>query len=504
MNDQADELARLEARIAELELRVSNLNAAQRVARVGSWVWDVAAGEVELSAELRRIMGLEDDEPLTFDAALQWIHPEERAELAQLSKAVAGGKPVPHTELRIVRGDGEVLRVVVDADTTERNGNRVFIGTVMDVTRRRVLEAQLRQAQKMEGVGLLAGGLAHDFNNTLSVILGNATMLSERLDAEELDAIIQAASSAGSLTRRLLSFGSSSPLDIKLQDLGGIVERFKGVLERLVGDTITLKVVPSPQPLHVEVDAGLMEQVLLNLAANARDAMPLGGTLTISVVKGTEPKTAELRVTDTGAGIDPAIADQIFEPFFTTKHNGVGTGLGLSLVAEAVERSGGGVHLESEPGKGTTVGVVLPSVDSVQAASKRAKVLVETQGPTRVLLLEDEVAVRRMLRRILSRADYEVQDYGLPKDALAEVTALPDAALPYDLIVSDVTMPGMSGPEFVKRVRERWPEFKCLFVSGYVGADESIETSKITRFLAKPFEPAALLAEVEALLREPG
>jgi signal transduction histidine kinase/ActR/RegA family two-component response regulator len=382
-------------------------------------------------------------------------------------------------------------------------------------------ETQLRQAQKLEAIGQLAGGVAHDFNNLLTAIMGYGQLLMNRVDPgstarRDVDEILRAADRAAALTRQLLAFSRRQVLEPKVLDLNAAITETDKMLRRLIGEDIDLVTVPSPKLGRVKVDPGQIVQVLMNLVVNARDAMPEGGKLTIetaNVELGAEyvrerPDVKAgpyvmLAVSDTGIGMSRETAARVFEPFFTTKEPGKGTGLGLSTVHGIVKQSGGHVELYSEPGEGTTFKIYLPRVeDLVELETTSPAPVGRSEGNEVLLLVEDEDSIRRAMRESLELLGYLVLE---AKDGSQAITYCERRGQPIDLIITDVVMPLMSGPEMVQRVIAVRPELRALFVSGYADhalVHRGLRTAR-SAFLQKPFTPERLARKVRELLDEP-
>jgi nitrogen-specific signal transduction histidine kinase len=384
------------------------------------------------------------------------------------------------------------------------------------VTDRRALEDQFRQAQKMEAVGRLAGGVAHDFNNLLMVISGYAEVILAQVDPasplhEKGRAIQLAADRATTLTRQLLAFSRKQLLELKVVDVNAIVQDMERLLRPLIGENIDLVTILSPQAAHTRADAGQLEQVIMNLVVNAKDAMPTGGKLTLrteNVVLDENHRGGQqfirpgnyvtLLVSDTGMGMDRETQSRIFEPFFTTKEKGKGTGLGLSTVYGIVKQSGGYVVVQSELGRGTTFHIYLPHVEG--AAEKHSVAVPEAVGGTEtILLVEDEESVRHLVRDTLSAKGYQVVEAENGETGMAAAARHQGNI---DLVITDVVMPGMGGREMVKQLIETRPETKVLYLSGYtedaIVSDGSIE--KGTAFLQKPFTLQSLSRKVREVL----
>jgi CheY-like chemotaxis protein len=366
----------------------------------------------------------------------------------------------------------------------------------------RRLEEQLEQARRMESVGRLAGGVAHDFNNLLTVITGYTGVLREQDGASlaELEEIDRAARRATELTGQLLAFSRQRSSNPVLLDLASVLAGVMPMLDRLIGEHIRVVLRRHGDLEPVLADEGQIEQVIINLATNARDAMPEGGTLTMETrMVQLDRAYACLAVSDSGEGIDPAIADHVFEPFYTTKEQGHGTGLGLATAHGIVTQAGGRIHAYSEPGIGATFKVYLPAVDGRAAPARAPRPQPEAlQGRETILLCEDEEALRFMIGRILGDAGYEVIAAPGGAEAL-ELAAARNA--PVDALVTDVIMPGLSGPDVAECLRARQP-VRTLFLSGYTAdvLTDRATLSSDSAFLEKPFAPDDLLRALRALL----
>ncbi len=444
--------------------------------------------------------------------------PEDRARIRHIVEdQLAGGSEGPY-EARILDSTNKTRWVRI---TTHRLvvGGRVagLTGVVVDLTQQRETEEQLRAAQKMEAVGRLAGGVAHDFNNLLSVILSYAELASMDLRQEDplradIEEIAQAAQRAEGLTRQLLAFSRRQVLNPEAVDLNELVASLGKMLTRLIGEDVFLEILPGADLYETKADRGQVEQVLMNLVVNARDAMPDGGRVTIVTANvELDPTTAsaldvapgdyvELRVTDTGSGMDEATRARIFEPFFTTKEVGKGTGLGLAMVYGIVRQSGGGITVDSAAGAGATFRIVLPRVGAGSQPRIRkapsARVAAATEA---ILVVEDEPALRNVIRRVLESAGYKVQLATSPGEALSFCE---EPGVGIDLVLTDVVMPGMSGIQLAERLAKVRPHLKVLFMSGY--SEESIERHAIPahRLLRKPFDRQGLTQKVRAALDE--
>ncbi len=521
----AGELARRRAELM-LRERTADLERAQRIARVGGWRWDPATGANEWSEEQYRIHGQSPDAFVpTYEGWVTIVHPDDRdAVQATLARAIADRRPDVAYEFRIVRPDGAIAHVATRAELAyDADGRCVAcIGTDQDVTERRSLEAQLRQSQKMEAIGLLAGGVAHDFNNLLTVIRGNADFLLSELedrwqswaDAEEIRA---AADRAAGLTRQLLAFSRRQVMQARVIDVDDTVRGIEKLLRRVIGEDIALTVRTEAAGAPVLADPGQVEQVLLNLAVNARDAMPEGGALVVATARApldalpphrridAPHGVVLLSVRDTGVGMDEATASRAFEPFFTTKGAGHGTGLGLATVFGIVEQSGGTVWMESAPGRGTAVVVALPVTDAVPTPAPRAAPADGPTGEGLIMVVEDDDAVRSLARRTLVRAGYAVVEARTGREALRHWE---DAGAPLpQALVTDVVMPDMGGVALAHALRERHPSLPVLFLSGYARTADGtspLDLGGAVEFVEKPFATEALLGALATLLQGAG
>jgi PAS domain S-box-containing protein len=417
------------------------------------------------------------------------------------------------------RRDGTVFEVEISSHTIVFGGRRGEVVMAVDVSERRTLEHQLLQAQKMEAVGQLAGGVAHDFNNLALVISGHADLLLERLDdgraRESAREIRRAADQASELTRQLLAFSRRQVLRPVELDVSEVVADLVPMLSRLIGEDIRLSTRLATGTGAVQADPAQLRQVVMNLVLNARDAMPGGGRLSIETSAReldehfTEAKLelapggyVVLAVSDTGQGMDEATRERIFEPFFTTKEAGKGTGLGLSTVYGIVKQTGGSIWVYSEPGRGTTFKVYLPRHGALAAAADHAQPgeTVPAAAAT-LLLVEDHEQVRTLVHMVLEKLGHTVLAAASGGEALAAASAREG---PIDMVITDLVMPGMDGKELVERLRELRPGIRALFTSGYAqGVVEGHALSEGDAFLPKPYDQSELAAAVEAVLAEP-
>ncbi len=414
-----------------------------------------------------------------------------------------------------VKQDGSIINLECVAGTVNWRGRIAAYITLYDVTERKKSEERFGQAQKMETVGQLTGGVAHDFNNLLSIVLGNAELLTDRLGADDaaLDAIQKAAERGAELTQRLLAFSRQQPLRPQAIDLGELARSLTQWLARTLGEAVEIATHAEPDLWRALADPGQVENALVNLALNARDAMDGRGRLAVScrnrtldgadlaesleVVAG---DYVSLAVSDDGCGMPPEVKAQAFEPFFTTKQVGEGSGLGLSMVYGFAKQSGGFVTIDSEAGRGTTVTLMLPraEAEAVAQAPRRRQQMPQGEGE-RILVVEDDVDVRQLAQRMLTALGYEVVAVG---DAQAAEQALA-AASGIDLILTDVVLSGgTSGPEMVRRLRARHPELRVVFMSGY-SADAATGTTFLEdgrSLLTKPFKKRDLARALRAAL----
>jgi two-component system cell cycle sensor histidine kinase/response regulator CckA len=475
--------------------------------------WNPLTNRVTFGGSLNKTLGYDPEEMAgELHNWIRSIHPADRQRFeTEMARVTATGEAV-HLRFRMQRKDGACITVQDDGyfftDTGNRNSR--MVGFISDVSERIELEEQLRQAQKMEAVGQLAGGVAHDFNNILTVIRGYSATVYEDLDPasplrEDVEEIAQAAQRATALTRQLLAFSRRQVLEPCALDLNHVLDKVEPMLRRLLGDNIDLRVVRGSEGL-VRADPVHTEMVILNLAINARDAMPAGGVLTIRTANAqldpahegwqaavTPGSYVTLSVSDTGCGMDAHTKAHLFEPFFTTKEFGKGTGLGLSTVYGIIQQSGGYIRVESEPAQGAVFKTYWPQTgESAEAAGRQEESPAILSGSETILVVEDEPAVRKLMFTTLRKAGYTVLAASNGPEALSICESYQD---PIHLVISDVVMPGMSGPELAKRLAGLHAESKILFMSGYTRSALTPDT-----FLAKPFSPQALGSKVREVL----
>lgn len=465
-----------------------------------------------------QITGYSREEALSMNI-LEIVAPEFIEKAREMIRRKLTGESLTAYELEIIAKDGHRIAIEVNSKLVFQDGLPVGVqGIARDVTKRKQLEEQLRQSQKMEAIGRLAGGIAHDFNNLLTAITGYSEISMKPLRDEDpllsnLQEIKKAGDRAASLTRQLLAFSRKQVLQPKLLDLNSVVVDMERMLRRLIGADIDLCTALDPKVSSIKADPGQIEQIIMNLAVNARDAMPKGGKLTIETrnvfldeeyarrhIAVTPGPFVMLAVSDSGAGIDSEIQTRIFDPFFTTKAVGEGTGLGLSTVYGIVKQSGGNIWVYSEVGAGTTFKIYLPSTDESAQIYKRETGHEEfLRGTETVLLAEDEAIVRNLACQVLRTYGYQVLE---ATDGNSALGISNNHAAPIHLLITDLIMPGMSGRNLATRLTESRPEMKVLYMSGY--ADAAIVhhgvLDKGANFIQKPFSTDVLAIRVREVL----
>jgi two-component system, cell cycle sensor histidine kinase and response regulator CckA len=519
-----------ERRAAEDRLRESEARFRRLVERapLGSYLNDADGRTVYCNPRLAAIFGRSPEEII----AGMWrdsVHPADQDRLFATCKVFfAGDDDEMQYDYRIVRPDGTVRDVVVEQVRlrTPDGSTEGFIGILDDVTERRAIEEHLRQSQKLEAVGQLAGGVAHDFNNLLTVIGNYGQFLTRELPEgtqgrADLEELLSATRRAAALTRQLLTFGRKQMAVPKLLEPNDVIRDVEQMVRRLIGEHIALVTDLEPNAGQVLVDPGQLEQILVNLAVNARDAMPAGGLLTIETnterltsgdllqhgpngavpaLVGAAGDHVVIRVTDTGLGMDQETQRRVFEPFFTTKPQGRGTGLGLATIYGIVAQAGGRLCLRSAPGKGTTIEVYLPrhaTMVSEPATIEESNGAEMLYGSETVLVAEDEAAVRESLRRILERAGYAVIEARHGADALLLWRERRDEIA---LVLTDLVMPEMRGGELAAAIRAVAPDTRILYMSGYASEAARSTVSSDDVLLTKPFDAETLLRVVRAAL----
>lgn len=445
--------------------------------------------------------------------------PDRTDEIPEILKKIRNGERVEYFESVRVTKDKRRLNVSVSVSPIyDAEGRVVGASTIArNITAQKKVEDQLRQSQKMEAVGRLAGGVAHDFNNLLGIVTACSELLRSHVNADALEYVdnIQEASKRGAqLSRQLLAFSRRQPVQVQLLDWNERLREVSKLLKPLMGDDVEITLLPRSETAIVEADPAQLDQIVLNLAVNARDAMPRGGKLIIEtgVYDFDESFAREhpsmsaaryvmLAISDNGVGMDEATRARVFEPFFTTKEVGKGTGLGLATVYGIVKQSGGHVLVYSEPGHGTTFKIYLPSAEHKVGVvrEKREEALPSKREGITILLAEDDSVMRRLTRKILEEHGYKVLE---AEDGQEALEALRASGKPVDLTLTDVVMKGMTGPELVLRLIDTCPQMRVVYMSGYTGelvAHQGVDVG--IRLLEKPFTRAALLRTLDEALR---
>ncbi|VFQ43052.1 response regulator [Desulfoluna butyratoxydans] len=508
---------RVEGALRESETLLNEMGA---MAKVGGWELDLSTRAMRWTRETYRIHEIPEGKPVTLAEALAFCDTTSRP---AMEKALASCRKTAtpfDLELHVTTAGGRNLQARVTGRAAGPAGKvEKLTGTFQDITKHKKLEEQLHQAMKMEAIGRLAGGVAHDFNNALTPILAVSGMLLNDLSPEEpmhedIREIQEAADRCARLTRQLLAFGRRQPMRLTCLNLNTVVSRMEKMLSRIIGEDIKLVKRLAPDLGNTRADEGKMEQIIANLAVNARDAMPRGGTLTIetrNVTDDAEPPGPGARppgpmvmlvLTDTGEGMNEKTQAHIFDPFFTTKENGKGTGLGLATVYGIVKQSRGNIRVRSRPGQGTCFRVCLPRVDestSCPAPPRAPAPKPSSRGTETILLVEDEESVRRTARRILAGKGYTVLEASHGEEA---ITRFKTHTGTIHILVTDVIMPGMSGKEVADHLVTFAPTLKVLYVSGYT--DNVISRRGVldhgTSFIQKPFTSEDLAAKVRKVL----
>jgi two-component system cell cycle sensor histidine kinase/response regulator CckA len=511
------QIYRVRKRTAEREelFKLVSENAADMVAVV-----NVDGTRAYNSPSYQRLLGYSPEE-LQRTSAFEQIHPDDRSKVVEAAEEAKRSGRGRRVEYRMRHKDGNWVTLESTASVVRNSSGQIekLVIVNRDITERKQLEEQLRLSQKIEAIGRLSGGIAHDFNNLLGVIIGYTEALQKRMRPEDpfreaIDEIQRAGKRAASLTQQLLAFSRKQVLEPRILDLNASVGEVEKMLGRLIGEHIDLALVLSKSIGMVKADPTQIEQVVLNLAVNARDAMPQGGKLSIETANvemdeasATRPRYfvpgsyVLLKVTDTGCGMSPDVRAHVFEPFFTTKEKGKGTGLGLATVYGVIKQSGGYVLVESELGKGTTFEVYLPRVAAAPELTKvprpSAKLIKKHQAA--VLLVEDESSLRNLTRNVLQERGYTVYEAA---DAFQALDIAKQSGIGIDLLLTDVIMPGMSGRALADALSNSRPETRVLYMSGYT--DGEIATQGVldaeTSILRKPFTQDELIRRVEEVL----
>jgi PAS domain S-box-containing protein len=482
-------------------------------------VLDPQGNRLYASPSYRRILGYNPEE-LAGASVLELIHPDDRSLFRESLARATAGNAGARWEYRVRHADGSWRFIeAIEAAIRDENGQVAKLVIVArDITERRALEAQFMQSQKMEAIGRLTGGIAHDFNNLLCVIIGYAEFLQEQLESghplrSSAGEILDAGNRAASLTRQLLAFSRQQVLDPRVLDLNSIIRGFDKLLRRVIGEDIQLETILDPQVGQVKADRSQLEQVLMNLAVNARDAMPQGGKLTIRTGNTQmDGDTTNLRqpvkrgpyvcltVTDSGVGMDTDTKERAFDPFFTTKEVGKGTGLGLSTVYGVVKQRGGYVEIDSAPGKGATFNIYLPRIDAVAesgSANPDSDLVAAPVGT--ILIAEDEQSVRNLIRNTLQPDGYTLLE---AKDGEEAIKVSREHAGAIDLLLTDIVMPGIGGRSLAREISRQRPDIAILYMSGYAGntgkGEPAFDPGAIV--LTKPFTRIDLRKRVSEAL----
>jgi len=462
------------------------------------------------NTHLLEMLGYSHEEMIGMEIS-RIIHKDDLGAARERYAARAEGKLMPKAIVRHVRKDGQVIWMETVGRRIAWEGRPAVLYFLSDVTERKVFEEQLAQAQKMEAIGRLAGGIAHDFNNMLQVILGFCSMIKSYPDdrnaiLNDIGVIEDSAQRAASLTQQLLTFSRKQVVQPQVIDFGVLIQQSEKMLSRVLGEDVALTVVLGEEASRVLVDTAQMQQVIMNLALNARDAMPGGGRITISIENVTTVEAmgheipagdyVRLTVDDSGHGMDSSTMDHLFEPFFTTKGLGKGTGLGLSIVFGTVKQCGGYIRVESRVGAGSTFTIHLPRVFGPTEDSKARAEEESHHGSASILVVEDETAVRNLVKKILEKGGYAVTEAKSGEEAI-EICRAHDEG--FDLIVTDIVLTGIRGSEVADSVRDSFPKVRVIYMSGYAdkGNDPQQESLPI---LQKPFSATQLLAQVKRSL----
>ncbi len=515
--------------LAELSENAGLLQMAVRMAHLGGWMVDIAKNRVIWSDEVAAIHGMPAGYSPTVEEGIRFYAPQWRERIREVYTACAT-EGIPYDkELEIVTNDGRTVWVrTVGEAIRDPDGKIIKVqGAFQNISERKLAEAQhkklletLMTSQKIDSIGRLAGGIAHDFNNLLSVVLNYTGFALESVNPgdplfSDLEEIRNAAERAATLTRQLLAFSRQQHLEPVVINLNRVIDGMKGMLHRLLGETITLKLDLDDDLWNTLADTGKIEQVIMNLAINARDAMDGEGTIVLSTRNvlispekgdciGIKPGSCvKFSVSDSGCGMNQEILSRIFEPFYTTKEMNRGTGLGLSIVHGIVRQSGGGIHVDSIPGQGTTFEIFLPRVQNRETGTIARQGTVTALASELILIVEDEDAVRRIAERVLQRAGYRTLTANNGGEALLLCEQHPEEI---QLLLTDVVMPMMNGRELSERLTRLRPDLRTLFMSGYsvdnMTCRDMLEPGM--HFIGKPFSASGLTRKVREVLDHKG
>jgi PAS domain S-box-containing protein len=497
----------------------SFLAESQKIANVGSWEWDIGTNEVNWSDETFRLAG---HEPRSFKPKVEdfrsMLHEDDRKAVFKLIEDTLEGRADYFINHRIVLPDGEIRYMVTQGEVQRDTDGRPvrMVGTMLDVTEQRRLEEQLRQSTKLDAIGTLAGGIAHDFNNMLHAILGYAELLESKLAKNEtlrayVNMIITTTERAANLTQSLLAYGRKQIIQFKPTDIHTVILNMEKLLSRFIGEGIEIEMNLPEKPLFIMADSHQIEQVLMNLAINAKDAMPNGGHFVINsetiamdneFIKvsgfGKPGEYVKITVTDNGLGMDRATRERIFEPFFTTKEYGGGTGLGLSVIYGIIKQNNGYIDVYSELGEGTTFSIFLPLIDQAIKEDAFELDLPIRDGTETVLLAEDDEQIRWLLKSALEQYKYRVIDTVDGEDAISEFTKNKDDI---NLSLLDVIMPKKNGIEVYEAIKKFKPDSKVVFMSGYPA--DYLEKKGLRQkeiLISKPVAPSVVLRTIRDVL----
>jgi PAS domain S-box-containing protein len=513
----AIEVSRSRAREADIRRADERFRRAVDSTIFGLIIATPQAEILSVNRTISRMLGYEGDELVGRNVA-EIAHPDDRRMVGDLARAFLAGEAEMTTfESRYLKKDGGSIHARVSLAPLQDESGRVdiVVGQILDITETKKLEERVRETEKLEAVGQLASGVAHDFNNLLSVIQNYTYFVRDTLEEgderrDDLQEVLAAGERGADLVRQLLTFSRRDRARLGAVEFDTTIEEISKLLRRTIRESIGIRLELAAGDAVIELDRTQLEQVVLNLALNAQDAMPQGGTLTIAtaavdvapdeaVSNGIRPGDfVKIEVRDTGSGIPEPVRDRIFEPFFTTKERGSGTGLGLASVYGAVTRAGGAVSVDTEVGRGTSFQILWPRAQAT--LSTKGLERVDAPGPqgASILVAEDEPEIRNIVKRILERSGYEVR---LSESSLDALSILQQGGARFDLLLTDAVMPGMSGQELAARAVELEPRIRCLFMSGYAEEMEAQHELDGAGFLQKPFTSDRLLEAVESTLR---
>jgi two-component system cell cycle sensor histidine kinase/response regulator CckA len=527
MDGDSEELALLQKQVEKKDLLIRKLVRSEKRYKkffdddiTGDFVMDNNFRVIDCNRSFARIFGFPSgDFALGYDLKQLFT---SRADLKEVAADFWRLKALDYYELELIRPDGQLVYVIANlVGIMDDEGHLIQVrGYLFDNTPRKHLEKQLQESQKMEGLGRLAGGIAHDFNNLLTVINGYTEIILSEVDQDfpfrsETKEVFQAGLRASELTTQLLAFSRRQVLTPKVLDMNEVVQNLELMLIRLLNENVVLKIDLGEKLPLFRADKAQMEQVILNLVLNARDAMPGGGLITITTstksIETSDYSSGELilpgnylalSIADNGHGMDAETQQKIFEPFFTTKNKGKGTGLGLSMVYGIIEQSGGSIILKSELEKGTEFTILMEALDETvvheKSPSQPSKVKIDGKDKT-IILVEDEEIVRDFINRLLGRYNFTVQSYPSALDALKAFEA---GEFSCDLLITDVIMPGMNGNDLVSELSKTRPDIKTLYMSGYTDDEilrHGVRTNQVA-FIHKPFKTLDFLNKVKEIL----